>query len=47
MTKQEAVLIIAEALKDYTTSVRLDDFEQEEIHEAWTTIFNNLDDDNI
>lgn len=43
MNKQEAVLIIAEALKDYTTSVRLDDFEQEEIHEAWQTIVNNLD----
>lgn len=47
MTNQEALLVIAQALEDYISKVRLDDFEQKEILEAWTTIVNNLDDDNI
>lgn len=48
MTNQEALLTIAEALKNYVNMVHLVDFEQEEIKEAWgiivkEIIVNNLD----
>ena len=47
MTNQEALLVIAQALEDYMSKVRLVYFEQEEIEKAWETIVNNLDDNNI